>query len=414
MIPRLMAPTLARLAQSFPILGVTGPRQSGKTTLVKKLFADKPYVTLEDPNERQFAKEDPKGFLKRFEAGAIFDEAQRWPDLFSYLQGMVDEDRQPGRFILTGSQQFNLLAGITQSLAGRIGMTRLLPLQRAELKSAQELSMDLDNINTQILRGAYPAIYSTYQKLAKSDINQNERWQDWFASYVATYIERDVRQLLGVHDLTTFQRFMKLCAARTGQLLNVASLAGEAGVSPTTARSWLSILEVSDLIYILAPYYQNFGKRLVKTPKLYFVDTGLASWFLGIRDEDTLAIHPIRGALFETYIVIEHLKQRYNKGKAADLYFWRDNNGLESDLVYEITTKVDGKPALKLQTIEIKSGATITSDFVKAGKRTGKYAGDFAAMPQLIYGGDDSYQRSGIDFVSWKDLFANEEHSLVN
>lgn len=407
MIPRLMADTLKRLTTSFPILGVTGPRQSGKTTLVKKLFSDKPYVTLEDPNERQFAQEDPKGFLKRFEAGAIFDEAQRWPELFSYLQGMVDEDRQPGRFILTGSQQFNLLAGITQSLAGRIGMTRLLPLQRAELKSASALKMDLDNINTQILRGAYPAIYSTHQPLANSDTNQNQYRQDWFASYVTTYIERDVRQLVGVQDLATFQRFIKLCAARTGQLLNLTSLAGEAGVSPTTAKSWLSILETSDLIYILSPYYQNFGKRLVKAPKLYFIDTGLAAWFLGVRDEETLAIHPLRGALFETYIVTEHLKQRYNKGMPADLYFWRDSNGYESDLVYEVTTQVDGKSTLKLQTIEIKSGATITSDFVKAGKRTGKFAGDFAITPQLIYGGDESYQRSGIHFLSWKDLFTH-------
>lgn len=396
MIPRLMASTLLRLSKTFPVLGVTGPRQSGKTTLVRKLFKDKPYVSLEDPQEREFAKEDPKGFLKRFEKGAIFDQAQRWPDLFSHLQGMVDEDHVPGRFIVTGSQQFSLLAGITQSLAGRIGMTRLLPLQALEL--AYEHSNNLDQ---RLYLGSYPAIYTTHQN--SSELPHAS--QDWFASYVLRYIERDVRQLINVQELGVFQRFIQLCAARTGQLLNVASLANEAGINEATTRSWLSVLESSDLVYLLRPYHRNFGKRLVKSPKLYFVDTGLAAWLLGIRDAAMLNLHPMRGALFETHVVMEHIKHRYNQGLPADVFFWRDSNGVEADLVYEVQTQEDSQIVQKLQTIEIKSGSTITTDFVKQGKKSSQFAGLDAMEPILIYGGDESLTRSGIHFQSWRDLF---------
>lgn len=397
MIQRNITSTLLRLAKTFPILGVTGPRQSGKTTLVKALFGEKPYVSLEDPDERAFALEDPKGFLKRFEGGAIFDEAQRWPDLFSYLQGMVDQDKQPGRFVVTGSQQFSLLAGITQSLAGRIGMSRLLPLQWSEVKNLSQTPVDL---NQQMLRGGYPAIYTTHQ----SRVGNLEAPQDWFASYITTYIERDVRQLVNVQDIGLFQRFIKLCAARTGQLLNLSALASEAGISSSRARAWLSVLESSDLVYLLMPYHRNFGKRLVKSPKLYFIDTGLAAWLLGIRNVEMLSIHPMRGALFETYVVIEHLKERYNQGQAADIYFWRDSNGLEADLVYETAELEEGQSIQKLQAVEIKSGATVTSDYVKAGKKVGQFAGDEIGQLRLIYGGDDSFERSGIHFVSWRNL----------
>jgi uncharacterized protein len=396
MIPRLMTSTLLRLSKTFPVLGVTGPRQSGKTTLVRELFKDKPYVSLEDPQERAFAEEDPKGFLKRFEKGAIFDEAQRWPDLFSHLQGMVDQDRVPGRFIVTGSQQFSLLAGITQSLAGRIGMTRLLPLQGLEL--AQDHQSKLDQ---RLYVGSYPAIHTTHQNSPELP----HASQDWFASYVLTYIERDVRQLINVQDLGVFQRFIQLCAARTGQLLNVASLANEAGVNEATTRSWLSVLESSDLVYLLRPYHRNFGKRLVKSPKLYFVDTGLAVWLLSIRDEAMLNLHPMRGALFETYVVMEHVKHRYNQGLPADIYFWRDSNGVEADLVYEVPVQEDDQILQKLQTIEIKSGSTITTDFVKQGKKSNQFAGLDAMAPVLIYGGDESLTRSGIHFQSWQNLF---------
>ncbi|MGY0634043.1 ATP-binding protein [Luteimonas sp. A478] len=381
-LPRALAPTLLRLAQGFPVVAVTGPRQSGKTTLARELFPDKAYVSLEDPQERAFADEDPRGFLARFEQGTIFDEAQRWPDLFSYLQGMVDADRTPGRFVLTGSQQFGLLSGVTQSLAGRVGMTRLLPLSLQELPAARDDALGLDGL---LLQGMYPALHT--QPLLPAD---------WFASYVATYVERDVRQVLNVQDLSTFQRFLRLCAARTGQLLNVSALAGETGISNHTARAWLSVLEASDLVFLLPPYHRNFGKRLVKSPKLYFVDTGLACWLLGIRDAETLALHPLRGAVFETLVVGEFVKSRLNAGLPPDLYFWRDNNGVEADLVFE----VDGR----LQPVEIKSGATVTSDYIRAGQKAGRFAGEEALMPWLIHGGNDAYERSGVRVMGWRSL----------
>lgn len=380
MLKRALSQTLNRLASGFPIIAVTGPRQSGKTTLVRQLFADKAYVSLEDPQERAFAHEDPRGFLARFTSGAIFDEAQRWPDLFSYLQGMVDADRTPGRFVLTGSQQFGLLSGVTQSLAGRVGMTRLLPLSLAELPAAS-----LAELDTLLLRGQYPALHA--QTLLPAD---------WFASYVATYVERDVRQVLNVQDLSAFQRFLRLCAARTGQLLNISALAGDAGISSQTARSWLSVLEASDILFLLPPYHRNFGKRLVKSPKLYFVDTGLACWLLGIRDTETLALHPLRGAVFETFIVGEFLKSRLNAGRPSDLYFWRDNNGLEADLLFETPGG--------LQAIEIKAGRTVTSDYIRAGQRAAHFAAGEALRPWLVYGGEDTYERSGVRVIGWRAL----------
>lgn len=390
MIPRLLSTTLRRLAASFPIVAVTGPRQSGKTTLSRAIFADKPYVSLEDPTEREFALEDPKGFLVRFSRGAIFDEAQRWPDLFSHLQGMVDEDRVPGRFVLTGSQQFGLLSGVTQSLAGRVGLTRLLPLALAEMPTLRDAADDLDSL---MVRGGYPLLH--VEKVSPTD---------WFASYVATYIERDVRQVLNVQDISSFQRFLRLCAGRTGQLLNLSSLAGESGIAASTARAWMSVLEASDLVFLLPPYHRNFGKRLVKSPKLYFVDVGLACWLLGIRDAEVLRLHPLRGALFETMIVSEFLKDRYSQGLPADLYFWRDNNGLEADLLFERQGK--------LQTVEIKSGRTITGDYIRDGRKSARFAGGEALPPWLIYGGDEGYQRSGIRIMSWRQLPLEQSSEL--
>jgi predicted AAA+ superfamily ATPase len=387
MYDRHLSHTLRRLSASFPVVAVTGPRQSGKTTLVRAIFSDRPYVSLEDPIERAFAQEDPRGFLARFAGGAIFDEAQRWPDLFSLLQGVVDEDPRPGRFILTGSQQFGLLSGVTQSLAGRVGLTRLLPLSLAELPWDDVVQLGLDAL---MLRGLYPAIHA--RATAPTD---------WYASYVATYVERDVRQLLNVQDLSTFQRFLRLCAGRCGQLLNMSALAGEAGISHSTARAWVSVLEASDLVYLLPPYHRNFGKRLVKTPKLYFVDVGLACWLLGIRDAEVLALHPLRGALFETLVVSEFLKSRFNEGQPADLYFWRDNNGLEADLAFEV--------GANLQTVEIKSGRTVTTDYIRAGQRSARFAGDVALMPWLIHGGDENYERSGVKVLGWRNLAGLQE-----
>lgn len=382
MLPRAITPTLKRLAAGFPVLAITGPRQSGKTTLARAQFADKPYVSLEDPIERAFAGDDPRGFLARFPEGAVFDEAQRWPDLFSHLQGLVDADRRPGRFVLTGSQQFGLLAGVTQSLAGRVGMTRLLPLAAGEIPAIAARRSSLD---TALLTGGYPALHT--QPIAPAD---------WFASYISTYVERDVRQVLNIQSLPTFQRFLRLCAGRTAQLLNITALAGETGITAATARSWLSVLESSDLIHLLPPYHRNFGKRLVKAPKLYFLDTGLACWLLGIRSEDVLALHPSRGALFENWVIGEFLKARYNRGLPADIYFWRDNNGLEADLLFE--------HGAKLQMVEIKSGRTATADLIRAGQRAVRMAEDEALAPWLIYGGDETLERSGVRLIGWRDL----------
>lgn len=382
MLTRSITPTLIRLTVSFPVLAMTGPRQSGKTTLARHQFADKPYVSLEDPIERAFANDDPRGFLARFPEGAVFDEAQRWPDLFSHLQGMVDADRRPGRFILTGSQQFGLLAGVTQSLAGQVGMTRLLPLAASEIPAVADGQLSLDNL---MLKGGYPALHT-----------QPIQPTDWFASYIASYVERDVRQVLNIQNLPAFQRFLRLCAGRTGQLLNITALAGEAGITAHTAKSWLAVLESSDLIHLLPPYFRNFGKRQVKMPKLYFLDTGLACWLLGIRDEAVLALHPLRGALFENWVVGEFIKARYNQGQPADLYFWRDNNGLEADLIFEQDNR--------LQMVEIKSGRTITSDIIRAGQRAIRMAEDEALTPWLIYGGDESYERSGVKIFGWRDF----------
>lgn len=382
MITRQLEMTLRRLATAWPIIVITGPRQSGKTTLARAVFADRPYVSLEDPSERAFAEEDPKGFLARFAQGAIFDEAQRWPDLFSYLQGMVDAARVPGRFVLTGSQQFGLLAGISQSLAGRVGITHLLPLSIAELSAEDRPRPVLDDL---MLAGGYPAIHA--HGIAPGD---------WLAAYVATYVERDLRQILNIADLVAFQRFLRLCAGRTGQLLNLSALAGEAGISHSTARAWLSVLEASYLIHLLPPYHRNFGKRLVKTPKLYFIDTGLAAWLLGIRDPGQLALHPMRGALFETLIVGEVLKHRRNAGAPPDLYFWRDNNGLEADLLIE--------QGGALHAMEIKSGQTVTSDYIRAAQKAGRILGDEGREPWLVHGGEDSYVRSGVRVLGWRSL----------
>ena len=381
MYARNLSSTLHRLSSSFPVLAITGPRQSGKTTLARSFFTDKPYVSLEDPIERAFAIDDPRGFLARFESGAIFDEAQRWPDIFSHLQGLVDADRTPGRFVLTGSQQFGLLAGVSQSLAGRVGLTRLLPLAVDELPSTPRTK----RLDALLQLGGYPQLHA-----------QEVEGNDWFTSYVATYIERDVRQVLNVKDISAFQRFLRLCAGRTGQLLNLNALAGETGISHTTARAWMSVLESSDLVYLLPPYHRNFGKRLVKTPKLYFLDTGLACWLLGIRSPDVLVLHPSRGAIFETWVVSEFIKARFNRGLPLDLFFWRDNNGLEADLLFES----EGQ----LQAVEVKSGQTVTQDFVRAGQAAMRIAGDEALPPWLVYGGTETFERSGVRMVAWRDL----------
>lgn len=383
MYPREARHTLERLAKGFPVLAITGPRQSGKTTLARACFADKPYVSLENPDERDFAEQDPKRFLARFAEGAILDEVQRCPALLSWLQGVVDERQRMGQFVLTGSAQFDLIAGISQSLAGRVGRVELLPLSLPEMQAGACLPGSLDGL---LLNGGYPAIYQ--RELAAGD---------WFPNYVTTYLERDVRQLIAVRDLSQFQRFVRMCAARSGQLLNLAALGVDCGISAVTAREWLSVLEASYLVTRLPPHFQNFGKRLIKSPKLYFLDVGLMAWLLGIRDESSLSTHAARGALFETWVVSELIKQRFNHGQPADLYFWRDSAGHEVDLLCET-------PA-GLQAIEIKSGSTFATDWTDGLKQWQKITGDTPApKPLLIYGGLDSHEREHCHLHGWRNL----------
>jgi hypothetical protein len=382
MIKRQAEAVLLDLAKGYPILAITGPRQAGKTTLAQSTFPDKRYVSLEDLDEREFADQDPRGFLARFPDGAILDEAQRCPNLFSYLQTRVDAEKRMGLFVLTGSQQFGLMSNITQTLAGRVGLIQLLPFSLQELQAANVTVLSLDDV---LWRGMYPPVY-----------DRNLAPEKWFANYVMTYIERDVRQIVEVQNLSLFQRFIKMCAARVGQLINMSSLATDCGVSHNTIRSWLSVLEAGYVVFLLQPHHQNFGKRLVKTPKLYFHDTGLAAFLLGIRDVEHLSIHSARGSLFENLVVSELLKQRYNQGLASNLYFWRNNTGDEVDVVIE-----QGE---KLMPMEIKSGQTFNSDFLTGINKWMKIAGDAALTPQLVYGGSENMTRNGVEVRSWKQI----------
>ncbi|MEN9416424.1 MAG: hypothetical protein RI988_44 [Pseudomonadota bacterium] len=379
MLPRMAEATLRELSRGFPVLAITGPRQSGKTTLARACFAHLPYVNLEDPDTRELASSDPRRFLGRLADGAVLDEVQRVPQLMSYLLGVADAATVMGRWVITGSQQFGLMGGIAQSLAGRVGMLTLLPLANGELPGRR------DSLEERLWRGGHPALHAQGRTL---------RPEHWFSAYVATYLERDVRQLLNVGNLQTFQRFVAMCAARSGQMLNLSSLASDCGISQPTARQWLTVLQASHLVTLLPPYHRNFGKRLVKTPKLYFLDTGLLCWLLRIGSAADLQIHPSRGAVFETWVVSEALKHRFNLGLPADLYFWRDNHGLEVDLVYE--------HAQRLHSVECKSGTTYAPDWPDAARRWRRGVGAEAADTVVVYGGEDDFVREDHRVISWR------------
>jgi len=379
MIKRTSEQTLLRLAQGFPVIAITGPRQAGKTTLARATFPDKPYLSLEDPDIRTMAEADPRRLLAAYPDGAILDEIQRTPQLFSYLQTHVDANLRPGMFVLTGSQQFGLLSGISQSLAGRVGMVQLLPFSINELAAAGVVPKTVDEL---LYQGCYPPLH-----------DRNLLPGDWLAGYVTSYVERDVRQLINVRDLSTFQRFLKMCAARTGQLLNLSSLAADCGITHNTAAAWISVLEASYIIYLLRPHHRNFNKRLVKAPKLYFCDAGLAAWLLGIRTAGEMVFHAQRGNLFETLMVTEFLKQCWHDGRPSNLFFWRDSKGLEIDLVLE-------KGEI-LTPIEIKSGTTIAADFTDNLKKWTQLSGNPLQPSWLIYGGDRQYASGSTQIIPW-------------
>lgn len=370
---------LLALSMQYRAVAVVGPRQSGKTTLVRQVFPDKTYVNLENIDTRRFAMEDPRGFLSGLSEGAIIDEIQRVPELFSYLQQILDENPVKGLFILTGSNNFLLLEKISQSLAGRVGYLFLLPL------SLTELGKPLPATNELIFRGFYPELYA-------------ERSMDagkYYDNYIRTYVERDVRLIKNIVDLYAFERFIRLCAGRTGQLLNINSLAIEVGVDNKTINSWLSVLETSFITFRLQPFHKNYNKRIVKMAKLYFYDVGLASSLLGIENKEQLALHPLRGNLFENLVVCEFLKTRFNQGKRNNLFFWRDNVGTEIDLLIEHTDR--------LLPVEIKSGQTITDEYFKSLNRWLKISGIDEGY--VIYAGNQIQNRSnGITVLPYTEL----------
>ena len=373
MIPRMLAPTLRDRASQYPVVTLTGPRQSGKTTLCRMTFPDKPYVNLENLDTREFARTDPRGFLKTYADGAVFDEIQRAPELVSYLQGCVDEDSRPGRFILTGSQQFEVMSSINQSLAGRTALLKLLPFSLEEFPDSA-VAADLDRL---LLTGFYPRIYD--QGLDPTTA---------LGDYVQTYVERDIRQLVAIKDLALFEKFVRLCAGRIGQLVNLQSLGNDVGVSHTTVRHWLTLLEASYIVFTLQPWHVNLAKRQIKSAKLYFYDVGLAAWLLGAEQVTHINRHPLRGNLFENLIVIEALKYRYNRGKRNNLYFWRDAKGNEVDLLLEL--------GMEIAAIEIKSGATISTDWWKGLKTFARHVETPPKLTALVYGGVERQQRSDV------------------
>ncbi len=386
MIARQISQLLRETCSLYPVLSVTGPRQSGKTTLLQSLFPDYGYVNFEEPNTRRFFEEDPLGFMNLHDRHVIFDEAQRVPELFSYLQVKTDADKVMGQYILSGSQNFLLLEKITQSLAGRVALFRLLPLSHAEL-AANEPDLRPAEVADIILKGGYPALYDRPIPLPR-----------FFQNYLETYVERDARSLINIKDLNTFQNFLRLCAGRSGQLLNIQTLCVDAGISAPTAKSWLSILEASYILFQLPPFFENFTKRLVKTPKLYFYDTGLLCHLLGLSSQEQVLQYYQRGTLFENMAIVELMKNRWNSDRRTAFYFWQDSNKVEVDLV-----ELDG---LQTHLYEMKYSRTPTSDFFKGLKSFRNAAplqrqqGDNIA----IYAGDDRQPRTEATIESWRKL----------
>ncbi len=393
MIPRTLARKLRQAAAHFPVVTLTGPRQSGKTTLVRAEFPDYTYISLELPDQRAFALEDPRGFLAHLDGPAVLDEVQRAPELFSYIQVLVDEKDRPGQFILTGSHNFLLLERVSQSLAGRCAILHLLPFSLAELCHRPPVSLEKlgaalrvkaprQGLHEVLFAGLYPRIHDK----ALSP-------HDWLGSYYQTYLERDVRNVLHVGDLEAFSRFVRLCAGRNGQLLNLSALASDSGITHTTARRWLSVLEASFVIALLRPYHRNFGKRLIKSPKLYFLDTGLLCFLLRIRAPGELDLHAARGGVFESFVVSEIYKNFLHRGAPPDLYFWRDAGGHEVDIVVELGNR--------LLPLEVKSARTVASDFFDGLRYWQQLPGQGSGPAALIHGGDRQFRQHGVSVYPW-------------
>jgi hypothetical protein len=378
MIERSLKPKLISLAQKFQVVTLTGPRQSGKTTLVRNAFPTLPYVSLEEPDIRQIALSDPRGFLSNYPAGAVLDEIQHAPELFSYIQRLVDEDRTI-QFVLTGSSNFLLMEKISQSLAGRTAILRLLPFS---LKELEPFSGPYESI---IFKGQYPRVYDR-------DLPPT----DFYPSYIQTYVERDVRMIKNIGDMNAFIQFTQLCAGRIGQPLNYASIANDAGISPNTAKSWLSVLESSYILFRLQPFHRNFNKRLVKSPKLYFYDTGVACSLLGIKTQEQVGTHFLKGSLFENLILNEFIKRFSNRGENRQPFYWQDNRGREIDCVLE-----EGN---RLTAVEIKAGKTMSASYFETLQYWQNLMEATEHQEYVIYGGDQSMRTTVGELVSWRDL----------
>ena len=381
MIQREITKKLLEISNYYQIITVTGPRQSGKTTLIKDVFKELPYVLLETPDIRQRAQEDPKSFLSNYSKGAIFDEIQNVPELFSYLQGIIDENSAI-KFVLSGSQNFLLLEKVNQTLAGRTGILKLLPFSTDELKDSNHWN---ENPLEFVFKGMYPRIY-----------DRGIPPELFYSDYIQTYVERDVRSIKNIGNLSNFSRFLSLCAGRIGQLLNIDSLASDVGIASNTAKEWLSILEASYIIYTLKPHHKNFNKRLVKRPKLYFYDTGLACNLLQINSVNELDMHFAKGNLFENFILTELLKKRFNNAKTSNLYFWRDHHGKEIDCIIE--------KANSLVPIEIKSSKTYQKEHFKNMNYWNKLSDNSKENSYLVYAGNESDHLAYGNLMSWKHL----------